>query len=89
MVKGGVLILSEKIRFEDESTQTAMTKLHHEFKRYQGYSDLEVAQKRASLENVLVPNSEQQHIQRLEQAGFETVTLIARCVNFASLMAIR
>jgi tRNA (cmo5U34)-methyltransferase len=87
--KGGILILAEKIKFEDESRQQLMTDLHHEFKAYQGYSDLEIAQKRSSLENVLVPNTVDEHIQRLREAGFSTAALCVRCLNFVAFLAIK
>lgn len=89
MLPGGALVLSEKLVFDDAAEQQFQTDLHHDFKRYQGYSDLEVAQKRASLENVLVPNSEEQHIERLSKAGFREVRMIVRCLNFASFLAVR
>ncbi|MFN3236579.1 MAG: carboxy-S-adenosyl-L-methionine synthase CmoA [Pseudomonadales bacterium] len=86
---GGILILAEKVRFADPAEQTEMTDLHHEFKRAQGYSDLEIAQKRASLENVLVPNTIEQHIDRLLQAGFASARLYVRCFNFVSILAVK
>ena len=89
MVSGGALVLSEKLIFDDQEEQRFQTDLHHDFKRYQGYSDLEVAQKRASLENVLVPNTAEQHIERLSKAGFREVKMIVRCLNFASFLAVR
>ncbi|MFT7687590.1 MAG: tRNA (cmo5U34)-methyltransferase [Candidatus Azotimanducaceae bacterium] len=89
MVKGGALILAEKIKFTDTDKQKNMTELHHEFKKYQGYSDLEVAQKRASLENVLVSNTEEEHVERLLKAGFSSAQLYIRCLNFASILAIK
>ena len=89
MVSGGILILSEKICFDDAQRQTSMTDIHHEFKKYQGYSDLEIAQKRASLENVLIPNSEQLHLDRLNAAGFSEAQMFSRCLNFASFLAVK
>ncbi|MCZ6501536.1 MAG: carboxy-S-adenosyl-L-methionine synthase CmoA, partial [Gammaproteobacteria bacterium] len=89
MNMGGVLILSEKIKFEDVARQELMAELHHEFKKHHAYSDLEIAQKRASLENVLVPNTAAEHIERLKTAGFSTVELMARCLNFVSFLAIK
>ena len=86
---GGILIISEKIKFEDAAKQELMTALHLEFKKHHGYSDLEIAQKRASLENVLVPNTIAGHIDRLKAAGFSTVELIVRCLNFVSFLAIK
>jgi len=89
MVEGGALILAEKIVFADHEKQIFMTQLHHEFKKYQGYSDLEVAQKRASLENVLIPNTEEEHIQRLKEAGFSSAQVYIRCLNFVSILAVK
>lgn len=86
---GGVIILSEKIRFEDEQEQQTQIRLHHEFKRANGYSDLEVSQKRSALEQVLIPETLAGHRQRLEAAGFENVTVWYQCFNFVSMLAFR
>jgi tRNA (cmo5U34)-methyltransferase len=86
---GGILILSEKIRFESESEQTAQTELHHEFKRANGYSDLEISQKRSALERVLLPETLAEHQQRLRNAGFSRVMVWYQCFNFVSIVAIK
>jgi tRNA (cmo5U34)-methyltransferase len=86
---GGALLLSEKICFEDPQSQQLQIDWHHDFKRSQGYSDLEVANKRNALENVLIPESLETHRQRLEQAGFETIIPWFQCFNFISLVAIK
>ncbi len=87
--KGGVLILSEKVIFEDQPHQDLMTDLHHNFKRANGYSDLEIAQKRSAIENYLVPETLDTHRQRLRQAGFASVDVWFQCFNFASIIAIK
>lgn len=86
---GGVLILSEKVAFDDEPHQQLMTELHHNFKRANGYSDLEIAQKRAAIENYLIPETLDAHRQRLRSAGFSSVDVWFQCFNFASLIAIK
>ncbi len=86
---GGILILSEKIRYENAQRQALLTDLHHAFKKHQGYSDLEIAQKRASLDNVLVPNTAGQHLERLRKAGFTRIEPCVTCLNFISFLAIR
>jgi len=86
---GGILLLAEKVRYEDDELQSLMTELHHDFKKYQGYSDLEIAQKRAALENVLVPNTDSEHLERLEAAGFSRQIQCVRCLNFEAFLAIR
>ncbi|MFT5887612.1 MAG: tRNA (cmo5U34)-methyltransferase [Zhongshania sp.] len=89
MRPGGILILSEKIRFADSHLQDLNTDLHHAFKRANGYSELEVAQKRNALEDVLIPETLSEHQQRLRDAGFRSIDAWFQCFNFASLVAIK
>ena len=89
MLPGGILILSEKICFEDEHLQQLNTDLHHSFKRANGYSDLEISQKRTALEQVLLPETLDCHQQRLRSVGFSNVDVWFQCFNFASLVAIK
>ena len=89
MRPGGVLLLAEKVCFDDPQQQDLQVDLYHDFKRYQGYSDLEIAQKRAALENVLVPNTLEQHRQRLLDAGFNRVETCMQCFNFCALLAFK
>ncbi|PHS74096.1 MAG: carboxy-S-adenosyl-L-methionine synthase CmoA [Porticoccus sp.] len=86
---GGVLVLSEKVAFEDLQHQQLMIELHHHFKRANGYSELEISQKRSALEDVLVPETLAVHRQRLREAGFSSVDVWFQCFNFASLIAIK
>ena len=86
---GGILLLAEKVKFENSSEQALMTTLHHDFKKQHGYSDLEISQKRAALENVLIPNTEGQHRQRMHDAGFSVVEQCMRCLNFSTFLGIK
>ena len=86
---GGALILSEKIRFDDAQEQQLQTEWHHDFKRSQGYSDMEIARKRDALERVLLPDTETEHLQRLQAAGFATAVRWFQCFNFVSYLAVR
>jgi tRNA (cmo5U34)-methyltransferase len=86
---GGALVLSEKIRFEDSAEQALQTDWHHDFKRAQGYSDLEIARKRDALERVLLPDTEAEHLQRLHAAGWTRALRWFQCFNFVSYLAIR
>jgi tRNA (cmo5U34)-methyltransferase len=89
MLPGAALILSEKIEFQDCTEQELLSRHHHDFKRANGYSDLEISQKRQALENVLRPESAQKHITRLQQAGFKNVCQWFQSFNFASFIAIK
>lgn len=86
---GGILILSEKVAFDDPMHNDLMIELHHNFKRANGYSDLEIAQKRSALEQVLIPETLGTHRDRLRQAGFTSVDVWFQCFNFASMIAIK
>ena len=85
---GGILILSEKFRFDDEQVNELLIDLHLDFKRANGYSELEIAQKRSAIENVMKPDSLEQHRERLLAAGFSKVVPWFQCLNFASLIAL-
>jgi len=89
MKPGGILLLAEKLAFEPAEDQTWLDIHHHDFKRAQGYSDLEIARKRQALENVLVPETRQVHHERLHEAGFDQVVDWFQCFNFAAIAAIR
>jgi len=89
MKQGAALLLSEKVCFEDRIVGDRLADLHTAFKLRQGYSALEVARKREALDDVLVPDTVEQHIHRLHLAGFARVMLWFQCLNFASMLAIR
>jgi len=86
---GGALVLTEKIRYDDPALQQRMTELYQAFKKTQGYSDLEISQKRSALERVLVPDTEAKHVKRLREAGFATVDECFRGLLFVSWLAVK
>ncbi len=86
---GGVLVLSEKISFADHRKQELNDDLHLNFKKQQGYSNLEISQKRSSLENVLIRDDLFTHKNRIMDAGFQSFEMWFRCFNFASMLAVK
>ena len=86
---GGALVLSEKFSFEDASVGELLFNMHHDFKRANGYSELEISQKRSMLENVMLTDSVETHKARLRKAGFEHSELWFQCFNFGSLVALK
>lgn len=87
--EGGCLILSEKLAFSDKAENELQIDLHHAFKKSNGYSELEIAQKRSALDNVLLPETEEVHLQRLHNIGFTQVYPWFQCFNFASFIAVK
>lgn len=86
---GGMFILSEKIESPDDSIQALTTDLYYDFKRRNGYSELEISQKREALEDVLIPFTPEKQIQQLKNAGFTKVEMIFRWYNFALYLGIK
>ena len=89
LVPGGILVLSEKIRHPSVAGNELLVDLHHQFKRQNGYSELEVSQKRAALENVMLTDTFAEHEARLKDVGFSDVVMWFKCYNFTSMVAIK
>lgn len=89
LVPGGVLILAEKLRFDDPRTAELMENLYYDFKRRNGYSETEIEQKRKALEGVLVPFTREENIALLTGAGFQRIVPILQAYPFAAFAAFR
>jgi len=89
LLPGGALIISEKIINENEEINKSLISLHESFKRENGYSETEIAQKRKAIEDVLIPESIEQHLKRLSDAGFKKPLVQMQCINFASFLAVK
>ncbi len=86
---GGVLLLSEKISHPSQEGNELLIDLHHQFKRNNGYSELEISQKRAALEKVMLIDTFSDHEKRLHEVGFADVVMWFKCYNFTSLVALK
>lgn len=87
--KGGLLVMSEKVVDKNPAMEELLVDLHHEHKRRNDYSALEISRKRAALEAVLIPETVATHRKRLERAGFSDSAVWLRYFNFVSIVAIR
>lgn len=86
---GGVMLLSEKIKSPRSDMQDLITNLYYDFKRRNGYSELEISQKREALENILIPLTPEEQLDMLKEAGFKKVEMLFRWYNFASYIGIK
>ncbi len=87
LVPGGALMLAEKVVWPEPHTDALMSALHADFKRAQGYSELEISRKRAALERVLIPDAIETHEERLRAAGFVGIERFFQCLNFTGWLA--
>lgn len=89
LVPGGILLLTEKVVHEDKTLNGLEQDFYYRFKAENGYSQMEISQKREALENVLVPETLETHRQRLQQGGFAAIDVWLKWFNFASLLAVK
>ncbi len=85
----GCLILVEKVTVEDSTLNRLFIKHYYEFKEKHGYSRMEIAQKRESLENVLIPYRMEENRELLLSSGFRSCEEFFRWYNFSGLIALR
>ncbi len=87
LVPGGVLIIIEKILAEDSSWNRDYIKYYYDMKRRNHYSEMEIAQKREALENVLIPYKLSENIAMLHEAGFTNYEVFFKWYNFVGFIA--
>jgi tRNA (cmo5U34)-methyltransferase len=89
MEKGGCLVLVEKVLGEDSTLNRLFIERYYAMKRRNGYSDLEIAQKREALENVLVPYRLDENIRLLKEVGFSATDVFFKWYNFCGIIAVK
>jgi len=82
----GLLIVSGKIRFGDPTEQAFHEAAHLDFKRANGYQELEISGKRSALERVMILDTEEDLRASFAAAGFSTVRKWYQCPNWASFL---
>lgn len=87
--ENGVLILVEKVLGEDTLFNRLFIRYYYELKKRQGYSALEIAQKREALENVLVPYKLAENQEMLKRAGFRYTDVFFKWYNFCGMAALK
>ena len=87
--KDGCLILIEKVLSKDSTLNRFFIKYYYAFKQRNGYSDLEISQKREALENVLIPYRVEENSELLTSNGFSHCALFFKWYNFCGLIAIK
>jgi len=85
----GCLLLVEKLTSEDTTFNRLFIDHYYDFKRRNGYSQIEISNKREALENVLIPYRLDENIQLLREVGFKSTEIFFRWYNFCGIVAIK
>ncbi|MEZ4601266.1 MAG: carboxy-S-adenosyl-L-methionine synthase CmoA [Syntrophotaleaceae bacterium] len=86
LLPGGILLLTEKVVHENADLNALQQDFYYRFKKERGYSELEISRKREALERVLIPESLEGHLQRLQKIGFRQIDVWFKWFNFAALI---
>jgi tRNA (cmo5U34)-methyltransferase len=89
LLPGGILLLTEKTIHNAAPGNDLELDFHRQFKLENGYSALEISQKRDALEKILIPESLDIHKQRILNAGFSFFDIWLKWFNFSSMIAIK
>jgi len=89
MNSNGILLITEKVIHSSELINNLQIKFYEKFKIENGYSKLEISQKRDALDKVLVPDSIEIHKNRILNAGFTHFDIWLKWFNFVSMIAIK
>ncbi len=85
----GALILVEKLTLGDSMFNRLFIRYYYDMKRRNGYSEVEISQKREALENVLIPYRPDENLELLKGAGFKHVEEFFRWYNFSGIVAVK
>jgi len=85
----GCLLLVEKVLCQNSTLNRLFIKHYYEFKKRNGYSDMEIAQKREALENVLIPYHHEENRELLQRNGFRACDVFFRWYNFCGMIAVK
>ena len=87
LTENGALILVEKVLGENSTFNRLFIHHYYEMKKENGYSELEIAQKREALENVLIPYRFEENKELLREQGFRHVDVFFKWYNFCGMIA--
>ena len=87
LLPDGILIIGEKIISHHSKLNRVFIDLYLNFKRDQGYSEIEITKKRETLENILIPFSIAENLNMLHEAGFNQSETFFQWFNFTSFIA--
>jgi tRNA (cmo5U34)-methyltransferase len=89
MTERGCFILVEKLTVKDSLLNRLFIKYYYAMKRRNGYSEMEIAQKREALENVMIPYRLEENRDLLHSAGFRHIEVFVRWYNFCGIVAVK
>jgi len=85
--KQGCLIVVEKVLTKDSAFNRLFIEYYYDFKKRNGYSEMEISQKREALENVLIPYRAEENTALFLKNGFAHCEIFFKWYNFCGFIA--
>ena len=89
MKNNSALIIIEKVLGNDSLFNRMYIDLYFRYKASVGYSDIEIKNKRESLENVLIPYRIDENIELLKRSGFKSIDIFFKWFNWSGIIAVK
>lgn len=89
LTEGGAFILVEKVLGNTSDIDDILVDEYYAMKKENQYSAEQIANKRKSLEGVLVPVTENWNVELLKGAGFKKIDCFWRYLNFCGFIAVK
>ena len=89
LVEEGAFIVAEKVLTNDTCMNRVFIDFYYDFKRRNGYKDLEIMRKREALENVLIPFRIDENIEMFKRNGFEIADTFFQYYNFSAFLCLK
>ena len=86
LIPGGIFLITEKTVNSDSGLADLQQEFYYRLKEENGYSKIEITRKREALENVLIPETVEDHIERLKKAGFSAIEIWFKWYHFAAFL---
>ena len=89
MLPGSCILVVEKVLSKDSKINRSFIKYYYDFKQRNGYSEMEIAQKREALENVLIPYRLEEDYELFLDSGFSFADVFFKWYNFCGIIAVK
>lgn len=86
LVAGGVFLITEKTVNSNSGLADLQQEFYYRLKEENGYSKIEITRKREALENVLIPETIENHIERFKNAGFSAIEIWFKWFHFTAFI---
>jgi len=88
LIPGGAFIIAEKIYSESGKAQDIMNFAHYDYKS-KSFTEAEILGKQKQLRRIMKPRTQEENESELLKAGFKTVELFFKTLNFCAWLCIK